>query len=101
MAGIPDILFWRKGVAYAFEVKRPGEPWGLTELQRITMQAMQKQGVVVAVVHSPEEVMAVIGEQTPESNQRGRTRVHLDFTAETMQILTEDVSEFLEPNRGG
>jgi len=101
-AGIPDILFWRNGVGYAFEVKRPDESWGVTELQRITMDAMQKQGVVVAVVHSVEETLAIIGSfSNADAIEQVKTRAHLDFSSPDTEILTEDITEFLGQNKGG
>lgn len=100
-AGLPDILFWRSGVSYAFEVKRPGEAWGLQELQRVTLDRLSEEGVCVSVVHSVNEVLQLITGIEEAPAHKPKTQVHLDFDKESVKILTEDISEFLKPDRGG
>lgn len=58
-AGIPDILHWENGKPYAFEVKRPSEE--PTSLQALTLDRMAGAGVTVAVVHSVEETLLLLG----------------------------------------
>jgi Holliday junction resolvase len=53
--GIPDVLAIRRGRAYWFEVKRPGQ--NATKLQERTIAELRSTGCVAAVVHSLEEVV--------------------------------------------
>lgn len=57
--GIPDILYWEKGVSFAFEVKRPGKT--STQRQKFTQDEMRKAGVITAQVTSVDEVLLLIG----------------------------------------
>ena len=57
-AGIPDIIACIGGKFYAFEVKTlVGKP---TKLQEITIQKILDCGGIVSIVHSVDEVRAVI-----------------------------------------
>ena len=58
--GIPDILYWEKGVSFAFEVKRPGKT--STQRQKFTQDEMRKAGVIVAQVTSVDEVLLLLDE---------------------------------------
>lgn len=60
VAGIPDIVgvFGPAGRAFALEVKRPGE--APTVLQERIMERLRAAGVLVAVVHSVDEVREVL-----------------------------------------
>ena len=97
--GFPDILFWRNGVAYAFEVKRPGGTYGVTPLQAETLARLREQGVVACVVTSAEKALNMIADV--DAYTEGKTREHFDFNPEDVEIFTEDVSTFLGENRGG
>ena len=55
-AGLPDIMGTPDGVLYGLEVKLPGRPHPLTELQRFTLTRLHEAGAVVCVVTSLEEV---------------------------------------------
>ncbi len=57
-AGWPDILAWRDGVAYAFEVKLPGGK--ATSLQEKRLEDLRKVGVIAAIVESVEEVLSLL-----------------------------------------
>lgn len=54
-AGIPDLLFWYKGKAFAFEVKKPEGKYGATPLQLKTIQKLRRAGVHAVIVTSVEE----------------------------------------------
>ncbi len=57
-AGIPDLICCYKGRFVAFEVKSPvGKP---TELQKRTLEKIQKAGGVAFVVRSVKEVQDII-----------------------------------------
>lgn len=53
-AGWPDLLAWRDGVSYAFEVKRPGGK--TTKLQLNRLHRLRDQSVVCGVVESVQDV---------------------------------------------
>ena len=57
-AGIPDIIACIGGKFYAFEVKTPGGK--TTKLQEATIRKILACGGTVSVVHSVDEVRAVI-----------------------------------------
>lgn len=57
-AGVPDIICCCEGKFVALEVKVPGNK--PTELQKRTLEAIEAAGGVAAVVHSVDEVKAVI-----------------------------------------
>jgi hypothetical protein len=60
--GIPDLYYAEKGLGQMwFEVKRPGEPHPVTDLQAALFDRLEAQGVPVFVVHSVEEVVACLG----------------------------------------
>ena len=57
-AGLPDIIACINGKFYAFEVKTPGGK--TTKLQESTIRKILACGGTVSVVHSVDEVRAVI-----------------------------------------
>lgn len=59
--GIPDILHWERGKAFAFEVKRPGKD--STKRQKYTQDVMRQAGVIVAQVTCVEEVLSIIAKE--------------------------------------
>jgi len=57
-AGVPDVLAIRNGVAWWFEIKRPGlEP---TKLQRHVMDELRAAGCPVHVVTSAAEMWDIV-----------------------------------------
>lgn len=60
MKGMPDILYWRDGKSYAFEVKLPDEKHSLSNIQYQLLKRLDKEGVIVGVVHSVDEVKEII-----------------------------------------
>ena len=58
--GMPDILYWRDNVSYAFEVKLPNEKHPVSKLQDRKLRELKAEGVVVGVVHSVEETLEII-----------------------------------------
>jgi hypothetical protein len=58
--GIPDILYWKDGVSYAFEVKLPDERHPVSKLQDLRLKELKAQGVVIGVVHSAEETLDIV-----------------------------------------
>ena len=57
-AGLPDILGWKAGQAYAIEVKSP--KGSATNLQVHVLNLMAEQGVITAVIHSMNELKGVL-----------------------------------------
>jgi hypothetical protein len=53
------------------------------------------------VVHSVNEVLQLITGIEEAPAHKPKTQVHLNFDKESVKILTEDISEFLKPDRGG
>jgi hypothetical protein len=58
-AGVPDILFWKGNVPFAFEVK--GSKGSVSKIQEVQLERMKQAGVVCAVVRSVDEVRAILG----------------------------------------
>lgn len=58
--GVPDILLCVRGRFVGAELKLPGESYGLTGRQRVTMRLIEKAGGITATVHSVEEFLALI-----------------------------------------
>lgn len=58
--GCPDILAWRNGKAYAFELK--SEKGRLTLEQRTWLARFNQEGGVGIVARSLEDVMGVLGQ---------------------------------------
>lgn len=56
--GMPDLLGCYLGRALAWEVKMPGQSYGLTTKQQDTLDAWEAAGADVAVIRSPEEAAA-------------------------------------------
>ena len=57
-AGTPDLICCVAGHFIAFEVKGPKEE--PTELQAYTIERIQSAGGTSAVVHTPEEAIAIV-----------------------------------------
>lgn len=72
-AGIPDILGVLDGTLYALEVKLPGRPHPLTDLQRATLDEMHRSGAVAAVVESREEALHLVTVPVKEARTIGLT----------------------------
>ena len=63
MAGMPDILFVRRGRVYFFEVKRPGKV--ATPLQAARIEELRLHGAHAYVVNNLDDVqVAVLGNST-------------------------------------
>lgn len=60
-AGVPDILFWKGSVPFAFEVKRLPGRGRLSKIQQVQLDRMERAGVITAVVRSVDEVRAILG----------------------------------------
>lgn len=58
-AGVPDILFWKGGVPFAFEVKTMRGR--VSKIQKVQLERMERAGVVCAVVRSVAEARAILG----------------------------------------
>jgi hypothetical protein len=58
-AGVPDILFWKGSVSFAFEVK--GLRGKTSRIQEVQLERMRRAGVIAAVVRSVDEVRAILG----------------------------------------
>lgn len=57
--GIPDILYWERGIPFAFEVKGPSGK--VTKIQDVTIRQMMDQGgVICAVVRGVPDVEMVL-----------------------------------------
>jgi Holliday junction resolvase len=54
-AGLPDLLAIRDGIAWWFEVKRPGRESKTTPLQKLQINELRECGCPVFVVTSVEE----------------------------------------------
>ena len=60
VSGIPDLLGCVNGRFISLEVKRPGNK--PTVRQLYVIQALQDNGAVAGIVHSPEEALALLKE---------------------------------------
>lgn len=58
LRGLPDLLVCYKGVFVAMEAKVPGRE--ATDLQRDTLEEIEKAGGVACTVHSPQEAIAIL-----------------------------------------
>lgn len=63
--GIPDILYWTQGHAFAFEVKLPNEKHPVSALQKDKLDKLHRAGVTVGVVHSVEETLELVKNKIP------------------------------------
>jgi hypothetical protein len=62
LAGIPDILGCYRGRFVAFEVKRPGGSYGVTERQQHHLNMIAQAGGVSAIVDSVEGALEAISQ---------------------------------------
>ena len=60
--GIPDILYWLNGHAFAFEVKTGNNGYGVTALQQLKLDKLRAEGVQAHVVTQVQEVLKIIEE---------------------------------------
>lgn len=65
--GIPDILYWTQGKAFALEVKLPEEKHPVSELQKDKLVKLHNAGVYTGVVHSVEEALSIIEKEIPQT----------------------------------
>lgn len=90
-SGFPDILYWYRGEAFAFEVKRSTTGYGVTPLQALTLEQLAEQGVHAAVVHSIDEVRLVI--KSVDYREAFKTVPIFNFDDTVAKVLDEDVTD--------
>lgn len=59
-AGLPDILGVVSGHAIALEVKLPGRPHEVTDLQQYTLDKLAKAGAIAAVVDDVDDARVLV-----------------------------------------
>lgn len=59
-AGLPDFIACYEGKFIGLEIKRPGEPHPLTDIQRRKLDKIEAAGGIVGVAHDPEEATFII-----------------------------------------
>lgn len=67
-AGLPDLLAIKRGRAFWFEVKQPGE--GTTALQRATIEELRGHGCYVGVMHDTGDVRELLKKWGIEGDSR-------------------------------
>lgn len=58
VTGMPDTLGSYRGRALAWEIKMPGQSYGVTEKQQATLDEWEAAGADAAVIRTPEEAHA-------------------------------------------
>ena len=62
VAGLPDLVACLRGQFFALETKMPGKEANVSPRQEIVHRQLKKAGAIVAVVTSPDEALALLGE---------------------------------------
>ena len=82
-AGLPDLFFARNGFFYAFEVKT--EKGKVSQRQQAELSAMQRAGLLTAVVRNVDDVKAIL-------NSERRIITYRAADSETTAIFFDNVA---------